>query len=246
MRSISKSFSLLLILILAVSSLMIAKPAFAQTPTPTAIPTPTPSVPEFTVQFVDNSYNVPATTTSTTNPYTGKTTTTTTPAYRVENQTIEITIKNQPYTPYTNEYGVEALFYYNIRTKGHYEENWTDLYDSGEGYAPQSNSTYTILSISANNYPSGGQVDFQVQAMIEAVHPDFNGTPSIFTRIYPFVGQISAWSSTQTVTIPETSTSTSPSPTPTVPEFPTWIIPPLFAIAILLSTIINRKSKNSV
>jgi hypothetical protein len=202
-----------------------------------------PSIPEFTVQFVDNSYNVPATATSTTNPYTGKTTTTTTPAYHVENQTIEITIKNQPYTPYTNEYGVEALFYYNVRTKGHYEENWTDLYNSEDGYAPQSNSTYTILSISANNYPSGGQVDFQVQAMIGAVHPSFNGTPSIFTRIYPFVGQTSAWSSTQTVTIPETASSPSATPisTPTVPEFPTWILLPLFVVIILMSTVLIRK-----
>ena len=42
------------------------------------------------------------------------------------------------------------------------------------------------------------------------------------------------------------ATTSTPSPTPTVPEFSTWIILPLFAIAILLSIIITRKSKNSV
>src|SRR5208283_4947534 len=53
MSGISKSFSLLLILILAVSSLTIKKPAFAQFPTP--------SVPEFTVQLVGPSVDVPTT-----------------------------------------------------------------------------------------------------------------------------------------------------------------------------------------
>jgi hypothetical protein len=37
--------------------------------------------------------------------------------------------------------------------------------------------------------------------------------------------------------------SSSPSPTPTIPEFPTWIILPLFAVAILLSTVIIRKKE---
>ena len=51
MGNISKSFSLLLILILAVSSLIMAS-AFGQTPTPT------PSVPEFTVRIVASSLEV--------------------------------------------------------------------------------------------------------------------------------------------------------------------------------------------
>jgi hypothetical protein len=52
MDNISKSFSLLLIVLLVASSLILAKPAFAQTPTPTPSSTPTPSVPVFTVQPV--------------------------------------------------------------------------------------------------------------------------------------------------------------------------------------------------
>ena len=67
MGSVSKSFSLLLIVLLAVSSLIIAKPAFAQT-------IPTPSVPEFTVQnVVYISYLAPITTID---PYTGQNVTT--------------------------------------------------------------------------------------------------------------------------------------------------------------------------
>jgi hypothetical protein len=37
------------------------------------------------------------------------------------------------------------------------------------------------------------------------------------------------------------SPTPAPTPTPTVPEFPTWIILPLFAVAILLSTVFIRK-----
>src|SRR5208283_4034825 len=53
MSGISKSFSLLLIVLLAVSSLIMAKPAFAQTPTPSTIPKP--SVPEFTITLISSS-----------------------------------------------------------------------------------------------------------------------------------------------------------------------------------------------
>ena len=74
---------------------------------------------------------------------------------------------------------------------------------------------------------------------------------------YNFTGVSGDWSSSQTVTIGQTSSTSiptytqspmptltqnstlTPSPTPTVPEFPTWIILPLFAVPILLSTIIG-------
>jgi uncharacterized protein (UPF0333 family) len=48
MGRISKKFSLLFVLILAVSSIIMAKPAFAQT-------IPTPSVPTFTIQYFFNA-----------------------------------------------------------------------------------------------------------------------------------------------------------------------------------------------
>jgi hypothetical protein len=62
MWKISKSFSLLIIVLLAISILIMAKPVFAQMSTP--LPIPNLSVPEFSVEFIKASYN-------TTNPYTG-------------------------------------------------------------------------------------------------------------------------------------------------------------------------------
>ena len=59
-----------------------------------------PSVPEFSVRIVAYPYDVPPETTTTIDEYTGKETTTTQPGYHVENKSIEITIKNQPFTPY--------------------------------------------------------------------------------------------------------------------------------------------------
>jgi parallel beta-helix repeat protein len=74
-----------------------------------------------------------------------------------------------------------------------------------------------------------------------------NQNPSISTTIAspsPTPIQNSTSSITPTTqstpsTIP--SSTLSPTPAPTVPEFPTWIILPLFAVAILLSTVFIRK-----
>ena len=51
MSGTSKGFSLPLVVILAVSSLIMVESAFAQS-------IPKPSVPEFTLKYVDNSHNV--------------------------------------------------------------------------------------------------------------------------------------------------------------------------------------------
>src|SRR5208283_2850842 len=79
MGSISKGFALFFILIMAISglSLMMAKPAFAQTPTPSTIPKP--SVPEFTVTLISSS-----------------------PESHFVNKTIELSIKNQPSVSFYN------------------------------------------------------------------------------------------------------------------------------------------------
>ena len=60
-----KCVTLLLIVILTSSSLMLIESVFAQSMFE-------PSVPEFTLEFVDKSYDVPPTTESTTDPYTIK------------------------------------------------------------------------------------------------------------------------------------------------------------------------------
>jgi hypothetical protein len=85
MERIDKSLSLLLILII---SLTIVGTSFAQT-------IPKPSVPEFTVRYVDLSYDVPTTTSI--DQYTGKTITN--QGYHMENRTIQITIEINPLHP---------------------------------------------------------------------------------------------------------------------------------------------------
>jgi hypothetical protein len=72
MSSITKGLSLLFVVIITVSSLIMVESANAQS-------TSKPSVPEFTIETVSSPYDVPSTTTTTIDPYTGKETVTTQP-----------------------------------------------------------------------------------------------------------------------------------------------------------------------
>jgi hypothetical protein len=186
-----------------------------------------PSVPEFTLQYVDYSYDVPPKTTSTTNPYTNETTTTTIPGYHVENKTIEATINNNI-----------GASYYNFRYKGHYENEWRYypfnpnsslpyfLSDSYSVPYKASTSSYTVAALPPyffQNIPVGGEVDVQVQALFG----DFDAEPfgHLFlpepTYDFYFEGITSDWSETQTITFGESQTPTpSPetTPTPTPPN----------------------------
>jgi len=144
-----------------------------------------PSVPEFTVELVDESY-------------------------QVNLRTIEVKIANQPFTPYTDSDGRNIDFYYNIRLKEHDKENWTEAYNAEE-MPTQSNSAYTIIDYnSEGNYAfileptskslevtPNSQVDFQVEAMIGYIYEE-----STDLRSWAFAGERSGWSSTQTITIP--------------------------------------------
>jgi hypothetical protein len=182
---------------------------------------PKPAVPEFTVTLIDSSYDVPAS--SSIDPYTGQTVTR--PASHVESRTIEISIKNQPFTPYGT-----INFFYNIRFKGHFSEDWSELFRVSDGYPTQDlESEYTVLSFVGEysstegmefrtsavltNFPPGAQVDFQVKAMIGSVNRDPLGG-------WIFSGEESGWSNTQTITIGEGQTPTpSPETTPTITPY---------------------------
>ena len=174
------------------------------TPTPTQTPTPSPSetpsepastskpsVPEFTVEIGDHSYIVPSYTSI--DPYTGDPITH--PSYTVENITIDITIKNQPFTPPDNL----TNLYYGVRVKGHFEQSWTELYyitnrTNGNYLRIQSASENTVISI-PQDYPQG-QVDFQVEAVVATAHILLN------TNFGYWTWEASDWSVTQTITIP--------------------------------------------
>ena len=108
----NKGYSLLLVIVLAVSSLIMVESASAQS-------IPTPSVPDFTINITHHSSDTPSTVS--TDPFTGANVTN--PGSHYEWQTLDLTIKNQPFTQ--DAYGIE--FYYFIRMKGHFSTEWNSL-----------------------------------------------------------------------------------------------------------------------
>ncbi len=250
-----------LILIMAISSvsLLMVKSASAQS-------IPMPSTPNFTLKFVTQTYYVAPTTTI--DPYTGNTVILQ-PGYYGENQSIEIRIENQPFTPFSVN-GSEVYFWYQIQFKGHYSTDWQTYWSpipNSEPTAniPRSKGDYTIISVSTHNnevgsgsvtdFPDGGTVDFQVEATIgyyTATNNDIFGLPPT-----NFHGEGSNWSNTQSITInydsnsaasttSSTGTPSSLTSTPTVLEFPSISIIIAFLItATLLGVVLmNRKTKN--
>jgi hypothetical protein len=182
-------------------------------PTPTATPTSTPEptvepiteattpyVPSFTVQYVDHSHDVPPT--YKTDPYTGQTVVDHA-GYHVDNRTIEVRIKNQAFSSSVTSDGNTTALYYNVRSKGHYEDwNTASNYHSVNQFQA-SNSGQTVILFYLDNWsiPSGGQVDFQVQAVIGYSYTYISGLCGENTNnAFISMGQ-SDWSSTQTLTI---------------------------------------------
>ena len=248
MDNIRKSLALFLVLLIAILSVRItANYACAQSITK-------PSVPEFTIVIISTPYDVPTTTTTTTDPYTGNQTVTTHPGYHVENKTTEIKITNQNLT---------SLFY-NIRIKGHFSQTWGyyRLYNgSSDGNLSQDySSDYTIVPIDGY-LPAEGKVDFQIQAMVgyERGIYTVGGAPGTSRVIF---GQASNWSDIKTLSVPDgtitISTSSnrtnnptdtpipSSSPTPTVPEFSSFILFIFLILSFLLISISYKIIKNKV
>lgn len=227
--------------IIAVSVIAV-KPTFAKNSS-SNFNLPTPSVPEFTIKFENYSYTLKPIYSE--NPYTGQTEQTNPNAgeYR-ENESIEVIIQNQPFTPYwtiINGVNYTINLYFDVNTKGHFEQDWPSLNPEEyqvEDYASQ----YTNVSEYTNSIPSSGQIDFQVQAFIGYVARIYTGPSgiaasrsSLYYWEYLFNGTESGWGNTQTVIIPAnipggssyalTSTSTlaqTPTSTATVtPQNPT-------------------------
>ena len=183
---------------------------------------PKPSIPEFTLKYVDNSYDVPSITTTTTDPYTGEQIVNTEPGYHVQDKKIEVTIKNQEFTPYSIDGQRISLFYY-VSRKGHYAEDWSyyppnthnRYYTANHIF--QSKSEYTVVQLNA---PPEGEVDFRVQAQIGyyTSTEDYIGVPGAPFTTYTFNGEVSGWSETQTLTISIPTESPSISPTPSITD----------------------------
>ena len=224
MANLGKISTLFFVILLVASSLIAVESARAAEPKP--------SIPEFTLKYVVDSYDVPPT--YKTDPYTGKSVIDES-GFHVQNNTLEVTIKNQPFTSRMDSSGNYTSLYYAVAFKGHYETDWQYLPSNalvkglpddsfgnnvrGSAYLDASHSDYTIISL--HNWQSGsvldgGQIDFQVQALIghDNMHDwgryMFGGDWITFY----FVGISSDWSSTQTITI-SNNTST-PVPTATL------------------------------
>jgi hypothetical protein len=209
--ALGKRFGLLCVLVLTALVLMTVERVFSSAPTP--------SVPEFTVKFVKDSYDI-----TTKNPYTGVDET-----EQISNNSIEIKIKNQPF-----DYSDYQL-YYNAQTKPHFAEtNWTTACTT----IPQSDSSYTTITfpvVPTDNYgetgydiqrqpsgydalnaiPEGSRLDFQVEAVVGHIAqkwvPDHWMFPDIsgHHEDYVAIDETSGWSKTKTSTINENGESSS-------------------------------------
>src|SRR4030066_2540959 len=92
--------------------------------------------------------NIP--TTYSIDPYTGKNATQ--EGYHVEQKNVEVRIKNQPFTPFwiqdsSSGANYSVGFYYNIRFKGHFSEDWRELYLPYQCPAQDSVSEYTVIPL---------------------------------------------------------------------------------------------------
>lgn len=189
--------------------------------------TPKPSIPEFTINLIDSSYDIPSS--SSVDPYTGQTITEA--GRHVESRTIKLYIKLEPIMPFIVETPTgnwTAGLHYNIRWKGHFEQAWHEIYIPTNGYAGGDiEGEYLVVSYEGEyssseglnlhyqgliaTFPSGAKVDFQVKAMIGYVHRDPLALGWVFT------GETSDWSNTQTLTITETAPTPIPSTSPSPP-----------------------------
>lgn len=189
----NRTITLALILTLIASSISVMQLTSAA---------PTPSVPEFTVKQVDRSYDAP--TTYTKNQYTGEITTN--PGHRVQNLTIDITIKNQPFTAFDVNGNTTELFY-NVETKNP-NDNWSSLdSDSRNRFlvkALTSESTIVTFIMGYDGWyaSAGSQVDIRVQAVIgyKYLIGSPNGGPIPIGTGFQLVSG-SNWSNVQTITV---------------------------------------------
>jgi hypothetical protein len=218
MGSISKHFSLILILILVISivSLMVVKPASAQS-------IPKPSVPEFTLQVVKSSWIV-------------------------GEYGVQMAIHNQAIIPNGQEnafiyYNIRMKEHNSenwVSTTGYYiaESGVTGLTIRYQ----EINSIKVLLGLSGKPY----QIDYQVEAINGYLNSTLPGSPPINLEL--IIVNTSGWSATQTIGIPATtlpnptpSPTASPTPTPSVPEF-SWlpILPLLITTTIALAIVRKR------
>jgi len=240
----SESLAITVIFILVASTLTMVESVNAQS-------VPKPSVPEFTIEMIGPSFDIPPTYSfnSNTGLFDAN------DGYHIKYSTVKIVIKNQPFSNQTNF----DFLYYNVRIKPHnyVDSYWNELFHAGaDGYPIQTLSNYTTIPLSVEGaqvlgvtIPTGAATDIQVEAMIG--HIGRNQTMIPYPYPYVFFGETSGWSNTQTVTLPpkipfSASTTPTPSPTPNVPEFPWIAVLPLFTIMLLVAVKLKSKPASAL
>jgi hypothetical protein len=114
---------------------------------------PEPSVPQLSVVFVNHSYDVPSTTTTTTNPYTGEKVVTTDKGYHIQNDSFVLLIRSQPLTTDGEVNGQSIKLFFIVQSKGHYSDQWSNLTYYGGGEYASTNDGYAqkSMQLSGNN-----------------------------------------------------------------------------------------------
>lgn len=212
---------------------------------------PKPSVPEFSVRLVNNSYSTHPITTTTTDPYTGKQTTVTTPSQYLKDEYIEVSVKNQPFTPYSIDYhNIDSRpvnLYFDVIAQGHFTTD-KSIVDESQSQIEDYNSQYTNFTLYRNEVPSPAVLDFKVRAIIgylvNQYDPEENlPPPEIHDPNFVVTGTTSSWSNPQTLTI------TSSNPSPSVPEFPItmtliWVIIGILVISVISLLLFTKHLKS--
>lgn len=248
---------------LTVSSLIVVESAFAQS-------VPKPSVPELNVTFVNHSYDVPSTTITTINPYTGDKIANTKDGYHIQNDSFVLSIRSQPLTTDDEVNGHSIRLFFIVQSKGHYSDQWRNLtyvgtslglMSTNDGYAQKTmelsgnNGTTYSEEGGYNSYgydgfvsgQYGGQVDFRAMAVVGYVVV-VEDALNFFNARHPyhdelFALQSSGWSSTQTITIPTSE--------PTKGTWETWQsgliigISVVFVLAVSISLVYSKKRKRT-
>lgn len=177
-------------------------------------------IPKFTVNYADFSYDISAH--ATTDPFTGEIKEN--PVEHIENRTLQFTFDSLPVTG-------SGQLYYVIQMKGHFSENWTQIYKGWVNVSILEDTTWAFWTsgepgrfyFKGDSFegPSEGKIDFQVKAQTWGeVMSETSATNPFGGSITTLFGE-SGWSNTQTVTIPPQNT-----PTPVSSNQPTVLPTP--------------------
>lgn len=203
--ALGKTFSLLLIVMLAVSGLILIQPSFAQ------VGVTNPSIPNFSVALQTYSNYFPPT--YGIDPSTGKAVMIKAGYTDVE-KWVNVEIQGQPFVRYNNSADQLISLYYDVRWKGNRDTAWQSI-PTNDGFeyfgdVGNSQSVGCLISIGfkgfkgpENSYmqlldPNATQINFQVEALI-----GYYDTDNVF------IGQSSGWSNTLTLAINGNSSTTS-------------------------------------